>query len=230
MGVHTGDSVTVAPQMTLSDEAYQELRDAAIAVVRAVGVDTGGSNIQFARERGSGRAARDRDEPARLALLGARLEGDRLPDREGRRAARGRLHARRDPERPHRDDPGELRADARLRRRQDAALRLREVPGRRPHARDADEVGRRVDGDRPHLRRGLRQGAPRSRGRPPTGSPRGCTRGSPPSSPRSARGRRRRRPSAASIPARARSRRPRTTSTRPAASATRRRRRPAARS
>ncbi len=54
MGVHTGDSVTVAPQMTLSDEAYQELRDAAIAVIRAVGVDTGGSNIQFARERETG--------------------------------------------------------------------------------------------------------------------------------------------------------------------------------
>jgi carbamoyl-phosphate synthase large subunit len=54
MGVHTGDSVTVAPQMTLSDEAYQELRDAAIAVIRAVGVDTGGSNIQFARERATG--------------------------------------------------------------------------------------------------------------------------------------------------------------------------------
>ncbi len=54
MGVHTGDSVTVAPQMTLPDEAYQELRDAAIAVVRAVGVDTGGSNIQFARDRESG--------------------------------------------------------------------------------------------------------------------------------------------------------------------------------
>ena len=54
MGVHTGDSVTVAPQMTLSDEAYQELRDAAIAVIRAVGVDTGGSNIQFARDRVGG--------------------------------------------------------------------------------------------------------------------------------------------------------------------------------
>src|SRR6202007_400274 len=53
-GVHTGASVTVAPQMTLSDEAYQELRDAAIAVVRAVGVDTGGSNIQFARDRETG--------------------------------------------------------------------------------------------------------------------------------------------------------------------------------
>ena len=54
MGVHTGDSVTVAPQMTLSDEAYQELRDAAIAIIRAVGVDTGGSNIQFARSRETG--------------------------------------------------------------------------------------------------------------------------------------------------------------------------------
>jgi carbamoyl-phosphate synthase large subunit len=54
MGVHTGDSVTVAPQMTLSDFAYQELRDAAIAVMRAVGVECGGSNIQFARERENG--------------------------------------------------------------------------------------------------------------------------------------------------------------------------------
>ena len=54
MGVHTGDSVTVAPQMTLPDEAFQELRNAAAAVVRAVGVETGGSNIQFARERGTG--------------------------------------------------------------------------------------------------------------------------------------------------------------------------------
>jgi carbamoyl-phosphate synthase large subunit len=54
MGVHTGDSVTVAPQMTLSDEAYQELRDAAATVIRAVGVECGGSNIQFARNRESG--------------------------------------------------------------------------------------------------------------------------------------------------------------------------------
>jgi carbamoyl-phosphate synthase large subunit len=54
MGVHTGDSVTVAPQMTLSDHAYQELRDASIAVMRAVGVECGGSNIQFARDRDGG--------------------------------------------------------------------------------------------------------------------------------------------------------------------------------
>jgi carbamoyl-phosphate synthase large subunit len=48
MGVHTGDSVTVAPQQTLSDRAYQVLRDQALTVIRAVGVETGGSNIQFA--------------------------------------------------------------------------------------------------------------------------------------------------------------------------------------
>jgi carbamoyl-phosphate synthase large subunit len=48
MGVHTGDSVTVAPQQTLPDGLYQRLRDQAIAVIRAVGVETGGSNVQFA--------------------------------------------------------------------------------------------------------------------------------------------------------------------------------------
>jgi carbamoyl-phosphate synthase large subunit len=48
MGVHTGDSVTVAPQQTLTDRLYQSLRDQALAVIRAVGVETGGSNVQFA--------------------------------------------------------------------------------------------------------------------------------------------------------------------------------------
>jgi carbamoyl-phosphate synthase large subunit len=48
MGVHTGDSVTVAPQQTLTDRLYQQLRDQAIACIRAVGVETGGSNVQFA--------------------------------------------------------------------------------------------------------------------------------------------------------------------------------------
>ncbi|MFH0990451.1 MAG: carbamoyl-phosphate synthase large subunit [bacterium] len=48
MGVHTGDSITVAPAQTLTDKEYQTLRDAAIKIIRAIGVDTGGSNIQFA--------------------------------------------------------------------------------------------------------------------------------------------------------------------------------------
>ena len=55
MGVHTGDSITVAPQMTLSDRQYQAMRDEAKAVIRKVGVDTGGSNIQFAVEPKTGR-------------------------------------------------------------------------------------------------------------------------------------------------------------------------------
>jgi carbamoyl-phosphate synthase large subunit len=55
MGVHTGDSVTVAPAMTLTDREYQNLRDLGIAVLREVGVDTGGCNIQFAVHPGTGR-------------------------------------------------------------------------------------------------------------------------------------------------------------------------------
>jgi carbamoyl-phosphate synthase large subunit len=55
MGVHTGDSITVAPAMTLTDREYQRLRDVAIDVIRAVGVDTGGCNIQFAVDPADGR-------------------------------------------------------------------------------------------------------------------------------------------------------------------------------
>ncbi|MBV9857859.1 MAG: carbamoyl-phosphate synthase large subunit [Streptosporangiaceae bacterium] len=55
MGVHTGDSVTVAPAMTLTDREYQAMRDTAIRIIRAVGVDTGGCNIQFAVNPATGR-------------------------------------------------------------------------------------------------------------------------------------------------------------------------------
>jgi carbamoyl-phosphate synthase large subunit len=55
MGVHTGDSITVAPAQTLTDKEYQQMRDAAAAVIRAVGVETGGSNIQFGVHPQTGR-------------------------------------------------------------------------------------------------------------------------------------------------------------------------------
>src|SRR5439155_1037678 len=48
MGIHTGDSITVAPAQTLTDKEYQTMRDAALAIIREIGVETGGSNIQFA--------------------------------------------------------------------------------------------------------------------------------------------------------------------------------------
>ena len=92
MGVHTGDSVTVAPQMTLPDEAYQELRDAAAAVVRAVGVETGGSNIQFARHRDTGQL--------RVIEMNPRVS------RSSRHRPRG------PPRRPRREAPGRPRRGA----------------------------------------------------------------------------------------------------------------------
>jgi carbamoyl-phosphate synthase large subunit len=55
MGIHTGDSITVAPAQTLTDREYQRMRDAAIACIREIGVETGGSNIQFAVHPGTGR-------------------------------------------------------------------------------------------------------------------------------------------------------------------------------
>ncbi|MCL4132617.1 UNVERIFIED_CONTAM: hypothetical protein GTU68_034631 [Idotea baltica] len=55
MGVHTGDSITVAPAQTLSDKEYQSMRDASLAVIREIGVETGGSNIQFATHPDTGR-------------------------------------------------------------------------------------------------------------------------------------------------------------------------------
>ncbi|QDS88265.1 Carbamoyl-phosphate synthase large chain [Rosistilla ulvae] len=55
MGVHTGDSITVAPAQTLTDKEYQRMRDASLAVIREIGVETGGSNIQFAIEPTTGR-------------------------------------------------------------------------------------------------------------------------------------------------------------------------------
>jgi carbamoylphosphate synthase large subunit len=77
MGVHTGDSITVAPAQTLTDKEYQRMRDASLAVIREIGVETGGSNIQFAinPKRADDR---HRDEPARQPLQRPGLEGDRL--------------------------------------------------------------------------------------------------------------------------------------------------------
>src|SRR5690606_4935220 len=55
VGVHTGDAVTVAPAMTLTDREYQRMRDVGIAIIREVGVDTGDCNVQFAIEPDTGR-------------------------------------------------------------------------------------------------------------------------------------------------------------------------------
>ena len=164
MGVHTGDSITVAPAQTLTDKEYQRTRR---------------RHPHHPRDRGRDRRLQHpvrsapahrpdgghRDEPARVALLGARVEGDRLPHRQDRREARRRLHARRAQERHHPLHAGVVRAHHRLRRDEGPALRLREVQGRERHAHHSDEVGRRGDGDRAHVPGEPAEGDPRPRDR-----------------------------------------------------------------
>ena len=151
MGVHTGDSITVAPAQTLTDVEYQRLRDMSKACIRKVGVETGGSNIQFAvnPENGDVRIIEMNPRVSRSSALASKATG--LSDRKDRRQTCCRLHARRDPERHHTKDAGVVRADDRLRRHQDPEMGVREIPGRRGRAGDADEIGRRGDGDRPDI-------------------------------------------------------------------------------
>ena len=154
MGVHTGDSITVAPALTLTDKEYQIMRNASIAVLREIGVETGGSNVQFAVNPENGRMIVIEMNPrvSRSSALASKATG--FPDRQGRGQARRRLHARRDRQRHHRRrDAGLVRADHRLCRDQDSALRLREISRRRADPDDGDEIGRRGHGDRPHFRR-----------------------------------------------------------------------------
>ncbi len=177
MGVHTGDSITVAPAMTLTDKEYQRMRSASIAVLREIGVETGGSNVQFAVNPKDGRMIVIEMNPAGVALLGACVESDRLSDCQGRGKAGGRLYARRNRQRHYRrGDPGIIRTDDRLCRHQNPALRFRKVQGRREPPLDRDEVGRRSHGDRSQLPRKPAKGASRPRNRPVRSRPRPRTR------------------------------------------------------
>ena len=158
MGVHTGDSMVVAPAQTLTDREHQQLRSAALAHHQRAR-DPG--RLQRAVRAGArfARVPRHRGEPAGLALVGARVQGDRLSDRAGCGEDRGGTAARRDSQRRHRQDVRRVRAGARLLRRQDPALAVRQVPRGRPAAGHADEVHRRGDGDRAVVRGGLQQGS-----------------------------------------------------------------------
>ena len=128
MGVHTGDSITVAPAMTLTDREYQRMRDAAIAIIREIGVEAGGCNIQFAVNPADGEMLVIEMNPrvSRSSALASKATGfpiARIGDEAGRR-----LHAGRAAERHHQDHARLVRAGARLRGREGAALRVREVP------------------------------------------------------------------------------------------------------
>ena len=159
MGVHTGDSITVAPAMTLTDREYQHLRDLSIGIIRSVGVDTGGCNIQFAVNPADGRVVVIEMNPrvSRSCALASKATGFPIAKIAAKVAIGYTLDEI--PNDITAGDAGVVRADAGLRRGEGAALRLREVPRRRPDADHAHEVGRRGDGDRPQLHRGAAEGA-----------------------------------------------------------------------
>ena len=129
MGVHTGDSIVVAPIQTLPDPVVQRLRRCALKIVRALRLE-GGCNVQLAVVARRHRLPGDRGEPAGQPLQRAGLQGDRLPDRPGGRPGRAGQAAGRAAEPGHRHRLRRLRAGGRLRRRQAAALAVRQVPGR----------------------------------------------------------------------------------------------------
>ena len=108
MGVHTGDSITVAPAQTLTDREYQMMRDGALRCLREIGVDTGGSQRAVRHQSGERADGDHRDEPARVAQFGAGIEGHGIPDRQDRGQAGGGLPAGRDPQRHHAEDAGVL--------------------------------------------------------------------------------------------------------------------------
>ena len=94
MGIHTGDSITVAPVQTLTDKEYQRMRDAAIAVIREIGVDTGGSNIQFAVNPKTGRMVVIEMNPrvSRSSALASKATGFPIAKIAAKLAVGYRLH------------------------------------------------------------------------------------------------------------------------------------------
>jgi carbamoyl-phosphate synthase large subunit len=94
MGVHTGDSITIAPAQTLTDKEYQRMRDAALAVIREIGVETGGSNIQFAVHPETGRMIVIEMNPrvSRSSALASKATGFPIAKIAAKLAAGYRLH------------------------------------------------------------------------------------------------------------------------------------------
>ena len=80
MGIHTGDSITVAPAQTLTDKEYQIMRNASMAVLREIGVETGGSNVQFAVNPKNGRLIVIEMVNHCVLFFGAGVESDRFAD------------------------------------------------------------------------------------------------------------------------------------------------------
>lgn len=141
MGVHTGDSITVAPAQTLTDKEYQIMRNASLAVLREIGVETGGSNVQFGICPDTGRMVVIEMNPrvSRSSALASKATGFPIAKIAAKLAIGYTLDELQNDITGGRT-PAVLRAVDRLRRHQAAALCLREIPESRRPPDHPDEV------------------------------------------------------------------------------------------
>ena len=159
MGVHTGDSITVAPAMTLTDREYQAMRDLGLAILRAVGVATGGCNIQFAIDPATGRMIVIEMNPrvSRSSALASKATGFPIAKIAAKLAIGYTLDEIANDitkATPAAFEPSLDYVVVKIPR-----FAFEKFPGADPDADHHDEVGRRGDVDRPVVRRGARQGA-----------------------------------------------------------------------
>ena len=151
MGVHTGDSITVAPAQTLTDKEYQRMRDAAAAIIREVGVETGGSNIQFAIDPATGRMVVIEMNPrvSRSSALASKATGFPIAKIAARLAVGMTLDEISNDithKTPACFEPTIDYVVVKIPKWQ-----FEKFPGADTHAGHADEIGRRSDGHRPHV-------------------------------------------------------------------------------
>jgi carbamoyl-phosphate synthase large subunit len=164
MGVHTGDSITVAPAMTLSDPEFQQMRDAAFAVLRRIGVETGGSNVQFAVDPATGRQLVIEMNPrvSRSSALASKATGFPIAKIAAKLAIGYTLD----------EIANDITRETRAAFEPSIDYVVVKIPrftfekfsGNRRHADHTHEVGRRSHGDGPHVQRGGQQGIAQSGG------------------------------------------------------------------
>ena len=165
MGIHTGDSITVAPAQTLTDKEYQRLRDASIRIIREIGVETGGSNIQFSVNPTNGDFIVIEMNPrvSRSSALASKATGFPIAKFAAKLAVGYTLDEI--PNDITKKTACQFRADDRLRGDESAALCLREILRFEAGADDADAIGGRSDGDRTYLCRVVAEGLAIARNR-----------------------------------------------------------------
>ena len=166
MGVHTGDSITVAPAQTLTDKEYQVMRDAAIAIIREIGVDTGGSNIQFARR--TPRTARMvviemNPRVSRSSALASKATGFPIAKIAAKLAVGYTLDEIQND--ITRETPASFEPTIDYVVTKIPRFTFEKFPSADDVLDHADEVGRRGDGDRPHVQGELPEGAALARDR-----------------------------------------------------------------